>query len=671
MKPPKEYIYLVSGFIEAYCNENQSFVMSRLVGTAYQYLQRSKVPTYKFQRSLPRLKIPKLEKSCERYIAALDPIFNKDPNLAQARNKAIQFRDGPGKELHSALLEYDKTVKHTSYINDFWFDMYLSSRIPLPLNFNPFLSWRDAPKAEQNDQIVRSTNFLISAARFKRSLEENLLEPEVFHLNPKKTAKSSFYKDVMALTPEAIATYVSFAFKAFPLDMMQYKNLFNSTRIPRKNKDEILKSDTKTNRHVLVVKNGEFYTFDILDSDGNLKNPEEIYANLHHIVKQSKPDSNFLSITELTTSDRDFWANEREHLVSLSEKNKKNLARLDSAIFALCLDDCSYEQHQEIDGAHNFLHGANPKGPLNRWFDKSFSLIITKDGHASINFEHSWGDGVAVLRFFNETYYDSTKNPQILEPIADPKTSNIGVTKLNFDIDSRLRDSIALSRKKHLATTGNLELGAVHYDKLNRDYFKKNKLSPDAMSQLGFQLAFKKIYGTTPVTYESCSTAAFRGGRTETVRPCTNETNNAASAIIENNKKSSYSNDQLKDLLQKSSQRHYQLCREASMGDGFDRHLFALKEMALRSGKKLPELYSDAIYQQSQHYTLSTSTLYGDCFSGGGFAPVVADGFGLGYGYVEENFGILVSSYKQHRKNAEFVQALSESFDDLRKIVET
>lgn len=39
---------------------------------------------------------------------------------------------------------------------------------------------------------------------------------------------------------------------------------------------------------------------------------------------------------------------------------------------------------------------------FDRWFDKSFQLILCKDGKAAINFEHAWGDGVAVLRFFNE-----------------------------------------------------------------------------------------------------------------------------------------------------------------------------------------------------------------------------------------------------------------------------
>uniref|UniRef100_A0A6G1S4I7 Carnitine O-palmitoyltransferase 2, mitochondrial n=1 Tax=Aceria tosichella TaxID=561515 RepID=A0A6G1S4I7_9ACAR len=644
--------------------------MSRLTGQAYQYLQKSKIPTNKFQRSLPRLKIPKLDRTCQRYIAALEPIFAHDSRYQRAIEVANQFQTGPGPDLHKALVSYDKTVKHTSYINDFWFNMYLSSRVPLPLNFNPFMVWRDAPTSDLNHQLVRSTNFLVSACRFKRSLEENVLEPEVFHLNPKKVPES--YGKVMTLVPESIATYVSFMFKAFPLDMSQYKNLFNSTRIPHQVKDEIVKSNPRDNRHVLVLKDGQFYTFDLLNEDGSLKTPEDIYSNLSHIASQPKPAENYLSISELTTANRDFWAGEREHLVNLSERNKQNLAKLDSAMFALCLDDVVYEDpKQKIVAAQNFLHGSNPKGPLNRWFDKSFSLIITRDGHAAINFEHSWGDGVAILRFFNDTYYDSTNQPQLLKPLKETDKNVVNVDRLDFKLDARLRESIAKSRNDHLKTTSNLELGAVEYEKLNRDYFKKNKLSPDAMSQLSFQVAFKKIYGATPVTYESCSTAAFRGGRTETVRPCTNETNAAAQAIIENRNNSKMSNGDLKSLLQKSSQKHYQLCKEASMGDGFDRHLFALKEMASRSGKQLPELFSDPIFLQSQHYTLSTSTLYGECFAGGGFAPVVPDGFGLGYGYVDSNFGVLVSSYKSHRNNTQFVQALNESLDDLRKIVET
>ena len=46
-----------------------------------------------------------------------------------------------------------------------------------------------------------------------------------------------------------------------------------------------------------------------------------------------------------------------------------------------------------------------------RWFDKSFNLIVTKNGLSAINFEHAWGDGIAVLRFFNELFKYTTTHP--------------------------------------------------------------------------------------------------------------------------------------------------------------------------------------------------------------------------------------------------------------------
>lgn len=48
-----------------------------------------------------------------------------------------------------------------------------------------------------------------------------------------------------------------------------------------------------------------------------------------------------------------------------------------------------------------------------RWFDKSFTLISATNGHAGINFEHSWGDGVAVLRYFQDIFNDANKTPRV------------------------------------------------------------------------------------------------------------------------------------------------------------------------------------------------------------------------------------------------------------------
>jgi len=57
-----------------------------------------------------------------------------------------------------------------------------------------------------------------------------------------------------------------------------------------------------------------------------------------------------------------------------------------------------------------------------RWFDKCFTLIITKKGHSAINFEHSWGDGVAVLRYMIEIFKDTTTKPRV-HPSTRPSTA--------------------------------------------------------------------------------------------------------------------------------------------------------------------------------------------------------------------------------------------------------
>ena len=37
-----------------------------------------------------------------------------------------------------------------------WYDMYLSARDPIVLNYNPFLMFKDDPATENNDQVLGS-----------------------------------------------------------------------------------------------------------------------------------------------------------------------------------------------------------------------------------------------------------------------------------------------------------------------------------------------------------------------------------------------------------------------------------------------------------------------------------------------------------------------------------
>lgn len=208
----------------------------------------------------------------------------------------------------------------------------------------------------------------------------------------------------------------------------------------------------------------------------------------------------------MTTENRDTWAKARKNLVGLSNKNAANLEMIDSALFCLCLDDTLTDYEKPVGGIRNFLFDEG----ANRWFDKSFSLIVSKDGTAGVTFEHSWGDGVAVLRYFNEVWKETTTKP-FWHP--DSKASvDIGnsVRPLEFDLDDGAKNSIDLAQKNHQSVINSIDMNFLKYDGFNKEVCKNHKISPDAVMQLSFQLGFYKQHKQFVTTYESCSTAVFR-----------------------------------------------------------------------------------------------------------------------------------------------------------------
>ncbi|XP_077487112.1 carnitine palmitoyltransferase 2 isoform X2 [Amblyomma americanum] len=614
----------------------------------YQFLERSVLPTMHFQKSLPRLPIPKLEKTCERYLQALEPLVS-GKELEKTKVLVSAFKNKEGSELDQLLRKKDKANKHTSYISGPWFDMYLTSRKPLPLNFNPFLSWKDDKRPAYMDQLVRASNMVISSLRFFRSLQSNQLEPMVYHLDPKKSDTAT-YRRTIKMLPEALAWYVSaLVWKAYPLDMSQFRNLFASTRIPLIGRDKLeVFPDSK---HIVVIRNGHFYSVQVLDDKGNLFAPEHYQACLCRIMTDTRPPP-AVAVSALTAGPRDDWARARDDL--LAANNESILRSIDSALFVLVLDSDVFQGTEQEKRAHHFLHG-----PVhNRWFDKSFSLLLTAEGHAALNFEHSWGDGVAVLRYFNEVYTDSTERPYV----HPGQSANINpepyVQRLDFLPSGSVKDAVQKAQQNYEEQTGSLQLAAMLHSGLSRDLIKRSKLSPDSVMQLSFQLAYFLAHGGTAPTYESCSTSAFKHGRTETVRPATMATKRCVE-LLGSNKNLSLA----RPLLEECSRVHSLLTKEAAMGQGFDRHLFALKILAEEKGWPLPAIYADPCFEKANHFILSTSTLYGVAFSGGGFAPVVPDGYGIGYGMVDDQLGALVSAYSPHRDARQFSGYLSEALD--------
>jgi carnitine O-palmitoyltransferase 2 len=178
----------------------------------------------------------------------------------------------------------------------------------------------------------------------------------------------------------------------------------------------------------------------------------------------------------------------------LEVKNSDVLKKIDSAIFILCLDDedCS----TPVSLAHSLLHGNG----WNRWLDKSLSMIVDKAGRTALNFEHSWGDGVCVLRFMNEVYADSMKSTFQPNESHDLMRLLSPVTKLQFSLDSGDISAIKAAKDKFQKAVDSLTFEALQYAKYGRDFIKSKKMAPDAIMQLSFQMAFYDQYGYISAT---------------------------------------------------------------------------------------------------------------------------------------------------------------------------
>ena len=288
-------------------------------------------------------------------------------------------------------------------------------------------------------------------------------------------------------------------------------------------------------------------------------------------------------------------------------------------------------------------------------------LLVQANGKAAVNFEHAWGDGVAVLRYFNEVFDASTAlrtsggsggsassgafapprrlsfdvPASVKAAVRDAKSrfdATIGSTELavleSVEIVGRLHTWLSERRSSgghagsihghryrggrlhtHTHTHGphvwlvaiRLPLGAytpplpnVQWQVLESDVFtapllKKHRASPDGMLQMSFQLAHNRMHGFSAATYESASTAAFKHGRTETIRSATPESHAFAAAFCDGRaggaKKGAKATPSEKvALMRKAAANHSRITRDALTGNGMDRHLFALRKLAEEGG---------------------------------------------------------------------------------------
>ncbi|CAI5758784.1 unnamed protein product [Candida verbasci] len=645
--------------------------------------------TFEVQDKLEKLPIPDLNQTCAQYLNILKPLQTEQEHLNTISSVETFLKSGIGSYLDSELRQYSKT--RPSYIEQFWYDSYLNYDSPVVLNLNPFFLLEDDPFTNEsssiNPQIKRATKLTLSSLKFIQALKN-----ETLSIDKLKNGQ--------------------------PLCMYQYTKLFGASRIPT-NDGCMMQTDANSN-HIVVMSKSQFYWFDVLDSNNNLILSEsELNINFQSIIKDSlnTPSSEIAksSFGVLTTENRRIWSNVRNNLIYQNNTNNEILTIIDSALFILCLDDIVINDLSEL--SKNMLCGLSilDKGIqigtcTNRWYDK-LQIIITRNGKAGINFEHTGVDGHTVLRFVSDIYTDSILSfAQSINQNSPSLWTNNANTTTASDIEENL---ITIPRKLEWDLTPDLSL-ALRFgetrlsDLINQNEFrhlefknygsnqiKKMKFSPDAFIQMAFQVTYYALYGKVECTYEPAMTKQFYHGRTEAIRTVSQESNLFVRKFFDSN---TSSKEKLQFLSQACS-KHSKQTKMSSMGQGVDRHLYALfciwkrylqeeeehKEELVSTEmsnedtivsandhsyadilKELPSIFADPGWDKLNNTIISTSNCGNPALRLFGFGPVSANGFGIGYIIKDDSISICASS--KHRQTQRFLVTLNSYLQEILSI---
>lgn len=597
---------------------------------------------FSYQNSLPTLPIPSLEDTITRYLRTVRPLLD-DEAYANIEKKAHIFKTTVGKRFQKYLIL--KSFISANYVTDWWEEyVYLRGRSPIMVNSNYYVLDAVAQTGSKI-QAARAANCIMATFQYRKALVGESLKPMV-------------------------------AQDLIPLCSHQHERQFNTTRVPGEVGDKLV--HYRDSKHVAVYSKGKWFKLYTYFHSKPL-NARELQYQLEKILEDDSDTTDCERyLGALTAGDRQPWAHTRNKHFSKGV-NKSSLYAIEKAAFVVILDEEEY-QHSNEDGeldnfARSCLHG---KG-YNRWFDKSFNMIFTKNGRVGLNAEHSWADAPTIGHMWEHILFKDLKNGY------DEKGHSNGKMRYENELPDPPRLKWEFNKKIHKAIEESLEVATelandvdLHIytnDSFGKGLIKKCKVSPDSFIQMALQLAYFRDIGRHHLTYEASMTRLFKEGRTETVRACSIE---SASWVESMMNPEATKKERLEKLL-KACEYHVTQYRNAMTGKGVDRHIFCLYVVSKYLEVDTPflkEVLSEP-WRLSTSQTPASQTNLLDfkkdpiyISPGGGFGPVADDGYGVSYIVYEDVIFFHISSKKKsaNTDSHRFGRVIKQAMQDLRDI---
>lgn len=285
--------------------------------------------------------------------------------------------------------------------------------------------------------------------------------------------------------------------------MEQYKKFFGGTRVPGEKSDTVLLPFPAPAKHILLMIKDQMYVVNVQGPNGERVPVAQIEAMFKEALKDAQESKRQPAIGQLSTAHRDAYYNAYTHLLSLSERNRKNYDLINEALFVINLDDYNttvvdqWGKSADVESrSRQMLHG----GPecRNRFIDKGMQWIVANDGRAGVLGEHTASDGASCNTIVGWVLAN--------EPAKDPKSAkNMALApprKLEWDADAKVTADIGAARTFIADLINDVESRALYFDDYAAPWIKSHlKVSPDAFFQMILQLAYARMYPHPTATY--------------------------------------------------------------------------------------------------------------------------------------------------------------------------
>lgn len=503
--------------------------------------------TFAHLEQLPRVPLPAFQDTLARFEEWCSPLLSA-AELQQTQQAMQQFArpEGAGEKLHAALQAYDQQDGVFSWLDEFWPARYLGRRVPVSINANFVFLFKERPKT----QLERAAELIAATVQYKQRLDDESLP---------------------------VATL-----RGRPLCMSEYKYLFSTTRIPGKQRDTVNVPYSQENpgastaRHILVIHNGHLCTLEVINAEGKAYSLGDLERALAYLQDRSaQPAEIDESVGYFTTLARSDWADVRVQLLSHDPSNIATMQQIEQALFCVCLDESM--PVDRLTATDEMLQGNG----ANRWFDKSVSFVVLKDGTAGINCEHCGLDGTVVVELVDAIHDETT-----LAQLAEEREQSQGIPNceaMQFVLDDSLQGHLQRAQQDFQALVDNTATEHFIFREFGATHIKSLKMSPDAFLQLAFQLAHYRTKGLIGATYESIATRHFERGRTEAMRVVTPEVMQFVDAM----RSDSATPAEKRAAFRAAADKHVTRAKECQAGQAPEQHLWQLLLIAEQQGEAL------------------------------------------------------------------------------------